>query len=152
MIFCARATRGLRYKKVKFEVQVEQQSIRLDVFSTLNLDLSLTFRRDARSKGHSLLLPFAATHSHVISMQAHLSCSSGSFGLSGLSGLFGSFGWFTGPTHQTDQIDQIDQTNRLPLSGVAPLTPVPPSAPETNQTNQPCVSHVPHVSPFTLIT
>jgi hypothetical protein len=149
MIFCARATRGLTYKKMKFEVQVEQQSIRLDVFSTLNLDLSLTFRRDARSKGHSLLLPFAATHSHVISMQAHLSCSSGSFGL---SGLFGSFGWFTGPTHQTDQIDQIDQTNRLPLSGVAPLTPVPPSAPETNQTNQPCVSHVPHVSPFTLIT
>jgi hypothetical protein len=41
MIFCARATRGLTYKKVKVEVQVEQQSIRLGVFSTLNLDLSL---------------------------------------------------------------------------------------------------------------
>jgi hypothetical protein len=37
MIFCARATRGLTYKKVK----VEQQSIQLGVFSTLNLDLSL---------------------------------------------------------------------------------------------------------------
>ena len=38
MVSCARATRGLTYKKG--EVQVEQQSIRLGVFSTLNLDLS----------------------------------------------------------------------------------------------------------------
>jgi hypothetical protein len=36
LISCARATRGLTYKKV----EVEQRSIRLDVFSTLNLDLS----------------------------------------------------------------------------------------------------------------
>ena len=34
MIFCARATRNLTYKKVKVEAQVDQQSIRLGVFST----------------------------------------------------------------------------------------------------------------------
>jgi len=37
MIFCAHGTRGLTCKKA----QVEQRSIRLGVFSTLNLDLSL---------------------------------------------------------------------------------------------------------------
>ena len=41
MIFCAHGTRGLSCKKVKVEAQVEQRSIRLGVFSTLNLDLSL---------------------------------------------------------------------------------------------------------------
>jgi hypothetical protein len=34
MILCAPATRDLTYKKVKVETQVEQQSIRLGVFST----------------------------------------------------------------------------------------------------------------------
>jgi hypothetical protein len=107
MISCARAQRGLTYKKV--EAQVELHSFRLSVFSPLNLDLALTFRWDARSNVHPRPLPFAASHSHVISTQARLSCLSGSCGLSGLSGLFGSFGWFTGPTHQTDQIDQINK-------------------------------------------
>ena len=37
MLSCVRATHGLTYKKVKIEAQVEQKSIRLDVFSTLNL-------------------------------------------------------------------------------------------------------------------
>ena len=42
MIFRARGTRGLiPQKEVKVEAQVEQQSIRLGVFTTLNLDLSL---------------------------------------------------------------------------------------------------------------
>jgi hypothetical protein len=34
--------RGLTCKKVKVEAQVEQRSIRLGVFSTLNLDLDLS--------------------------------------------------------------------------------------------------------------
>jgi len=66
----------------------------------------MTFRWDARREEHPWPIPFAASHSHVVSMYARISCSSGSFGL---SGLFGSFGWFTGPTHQTDQIEQINQ-------------------------------------------
>ena len=47
----AHAIRGLTCKKVKVEAQVEQRSIRLGVFSTLNLDLSLAFRWDVRSGG-----------------------------------------------------------------------------------------------------
>ena len=47
----AHAMRGLTCKKVKVEAQVEQRSIRLGVFSTLNLDLSIAFRWDVRSGG-----------------------------------------------------------------------------------------------------
>jgi hypothetical protein len=57
MISSARATRGLTYKKV--EAQVELHSFRLSVFSPLNLDLALTFRWDARSKGQPRPFPFA---------------------------------------------------------------------------------------------
>ena len=41
LLSCARATRSLTDKKVKDEAQVEQQSIRLGVFSIRNLDLIL---------------------------------------------------------------------------------------------------------------
>ena len=48
-------------KEVKVEAQGEQRSIRSVGFSTLNLDLSLTFRWDARSgRSISPLLMYAA--------------------------------------------------------------------------------------------
>ena len=119
MIFCARATRGLINKEVKVEAQVEQRSIRLGVFSTLNLDLSLDLpmgraqwrlnQTDQIDQPRVSLVPPVSSLWSVWSV---------------------SFVWLnqTNQTDQRNQMDQIDQTNQIdqkdqPRVSLVPLFP-----------------------------
>ena len=108
--------RGLTCKEVKVEAQVEQRSIRLGVFSTLNLDLSLDlpmgraqWRLNQTDQPRVSLVPPVSSLWSVWSV---------------------SFVWLnqTNQTDQRNQMDQIDQTNQIdqidqPRVSPAPLFP-----------------------------